>query len=93
MNNPKATVRPKYWKEEFVKAGTRNALISRLLFHSALNIAHVVELTGLSFSTIRRNFKKLLDEKYIEPVIGIEDLYKITASLRKDFMHLGPKIG
>lgn len=79
------------WREEFSKTTTKEALISRFLFHSTLDVSLVVKFTGISYTTIRKYFQKLVDEKYIEMVNRDNERYKITDLMGKDFQHLAPK--
>lgn len=81
----------KYWEEEFKKFGTRNAIISRILFHNGLKVSHVVDLSGRSWSTIRKHFKRLEAEGLIikSDTSLMEEYFKPSDLMRKLYDSVG----
>lgn len=80
------------WKEEFTSTkNTKEALISRLLFHGGLVVEQVVENTGISYQTIRKYFNRFLSDGYVELSTEFHEHYKTKDLLRNHFPHLVPK--
>lgn len=73
------------WYKEFSEKGNYHGIIDRMVFHVGLKVSDIHEHTGLSYQTIRKHMRRLVDEGLVARTSEFFEFehYRITDKMRE----------